>query len=282
MPARPIGSATVSFGLVAVPVHLYSASESTSRVSFNWLHKDCGSRLKQQYICPQDEVVVDNDDRVKGYEIAKGQYVTFTPEDLKALDAARTDTVEITEFVPFEQVERLYLDRVYYLGPAKGGERAYMLLADAMKQTGLSAVAKYAARGKQHLVMVRPMGDGLAMEQLHYAHELRPFGDVPLPDVKVSDEELQLAVQFVKQIASDAFRPDKYEDEVRKRQLELIEQKVQGKDITMAPQEEPQTQIIDLMEALKRNVARGGVADEAEGTAPAGKGKAAKRKKASG
>ncbi|MFQ6045476.1 MAG: Ku protein [Gemmatimonadales bacterium] len=264
MSARPIGSATVSFGLVSVPVNLYSASESASRISFNWIHKDCGSRVKQQYVCPQDGTIVERDDLVKGYEIAKGQYVLFSPEELRALDEKATNAVEIVEFVPAEQVERLYLSKVYYLGPAKGGERAYRLLSKAMRETGLSALARYAARGKQYLVLVRPHGEGLAMEQLYYSHELRSFDEVPIGDGEVKDEELKLAVQLIKQAASDEFHPERYEDEVRKRQLELIQDKVDGKDITTAPQEEPQAQIIDLMEALKASIGKTSAAKPAK------------------
>lgn len=285
MAARPISSATISFGLVSVPVNLYSATESTSNISFNWIHKDCGSRVKQQYFCPQDEAVVERDDLVKGYEIAKGQFVLFTPDELKAIEAKASNTIEITEFVPFEQVERLYMDKVYYLGPAKGGERAYRLLAEAMNETGLSAVAKYAARGKQYLVMVRPQGEGLALEQLAYAHEIRAFDEVEIPDTRVKKEELKLAVQLIKQGASKKFDATKYTDEVRDKQLEMIQDKVDGKDITQAPQEEPETQIIDLMEALKKSLAKEGAdagarkpAKRAERT----KKKAGKRKKASG
>jgi DNA end-binding protein Ku len=283
MAARPISSATISFGLVSVPVSLYSATESTSKITFNWLHKECGSRVKQQYFCPQDEAVVERDDLVKGYEIAKGQFVLFTPDELKAIEAKASNTIEITEFVPFDQVERLYMDKVYYLGPSKGGERAYRLLADAMRETGLSAVAKYAARGKQYLVMVRPQGDGLALEQLAYAHEVRSFDEVEIPDTKVKKEELKLAVQLIKQGASKKFDPAKYTDEVRDKQLEMIQDKVDGKDITQAPQEEPQTQIIDLMEALKKSLAKEGAGGERKPARRAEpKKKAARRKKASG
>lgn len=288
MTARPIGSATVSFGLVSVPVKLYSAAESSARIAFNWLHKECGSRLKQQYVCPQCDVVVEKDDMIKGYEFAKGQYALFSPEELKALDEQATNTIDITEFVPFEQVERLWLDRVYYLGPDKGGERAYRLLSQALRDTGLSAVAKYASRGKQYLVMVRPLEGGLAMEQLHYADEMRSFSEVPLGDGSVKKEELKLAVQLIKQSASDEFRPAAYEDEVRKRQLALIEDKIEGKEITTAPEEEPQAQIIDLMEALKASLAKEGTAarkpaqDSERHAAGAERKKTAKKRKAAG
>ncbi len=230
-------------------------------MSFNWLHKDCGSRLKQQYVCHQDGDVVERDAMVKGYEFQKGKYVTFTPEELKALEQEKTESIEITEFVPAEQVERSYLSKIYYLGPGKGGDRAYRLLSQAMRETNLAALAKYAARGKQYLVLVRPMDDGLAMEQLYYRHEIRPFSEVPLGEGDVKKEELKLAIQLIKQAASKEFQPEKYEDEVRTRMLEQIQRKVDGEEITAAPTEEPKTQIIDLMEALKASLSQTGAAE---------------------
>lgn len=286
MSARPISSATVAFGLVSVPIKLYSSSEPAAKVSFNWLHRECGSRLRQQYVCKKHGEVVERDDMVKGYEFAKDQYVLFTPDELKALEEKSTESIEITEFVPAEQVSREYLSKVYYLGPDKGGERAYRLLSRALQETGLSALAKYSARGKQHLVMVRPMGEGLAMEQLLYPDEIRSFDEVPLGEGTVKDEELALARQLIEQAATKAFQPEKYEDEVRKRLLEQIERKIAGEEITAAPAEEPQTQIIDLMEALKASLAKS--RDEAATTSkrvrkPSDKTKtAAKRKRAGG
>ena len=149
MAARPIATSTISFGLVSVPVKLYATGESKSRISFNMVHKDCGTRVKQQYICPKDDVIVPREDMVKGYEFAKGQYVLFTPEELKAVEQPKTDSIQITEFVPADQVDRLFLDRAYYLGPDKGGNRAYLLLSAALKETERVAIAKYATRGKQ-------------------------------------------------------------------------------------------------------------------------------------
>jgi DNA end-binding protein Ku len=270
MSARPISTATVSFGLVSVPVKLYSTAESSARIAFNWLHKDCGSRLKQQYVCKQDGDVVDRSAMVKGYEFAKDQYVVFTPEELKALEEQRTESIDITEFVPAEQVDRLFLSKAYYLGPDKGGERAYRLLSRAMRETGLTAVAKYAARGKQYMVMVRPHEDGLVLEQLYYGDEVKAFDEVPIGEGAVKDEELQLAVQLIRQAATDTFRPEAYEDEARKRMLEQIERKIAGKEITMPPAEEPKTQIIDLMAALKASLAQGADSADAAGQPDAG------------
>ena len=186
---------------------MYSSSESAASVSFNMLHKSCGTRLKQQYICPKDNVVVEKDEIAKGYEFAKGQYVLFSPEEIKALDEKATNTIDIAEFVPLAKVDRIYLEKAYYLGPDKGGERAYRLLLEALKATGRAAVGQYSARGKQNLVLVRPLEGVLVMEQLHYADELRPVTEVPIPDTQVKDAELQLAKQLIEQSATDEFKP---------------------------------------------------------------------------
>jgi DNA end-binding protein Ku len=260
MPARPLSTATVSFGLVSVPVQLYSAAESSAAVSFNLLHKKCGSRLKQQYFCVKDGEKVERDDMVKGYEFSKDRYVQFTKDELKALEEKGTGSVNITEFVPLKQVDRLYLDKVYYLGPDKGGERAYKLLAAALQETGRAALGQYAARGKQYLILVRPLDGVLVMEQLHYQDEVRSAKDVPIPDVQVKDQELKLAIQLIEQGASEAFRPEAYSDTVKQRVLGQIQQKVEGHEITEEPTAAPETQIIDLMEALKASLAKGGKA----------------------
>jgi DNA end-binding protein Ku len=258
MAARSIGSATISFGLVSVPVNLYSSSESSASVSFNMLHTTCGSRLKQQYICSKEGTVVEKDEIGKGYEFSKGQYVLFSADELKALDEKATNAIDIVEFVPLAAVDRIYLDKVYYLGPDKGGDRAYRLLVAALEDTGRAAVGQYSARGKQHLVLVRPMGDVLVMEQLHYHAELRSAADVPRPDTAVKDGELALARLLIEQTAVDEFRPESYRDQVRERVLEAIQRKVDGQDITAEPSHAPETKIIDLMDALKASLAKRG------------------------
>ncbi len=283
MPARPIGSATVSFGLVSIPVQLYSASENSQKVRFNFLAPD-GSRVKQQYINATSGEVVPRDELVKGYQFAKDQYVTFTPDELKALEAEATHAIEISEFVPIDEVERAYINKVYYLGPDKGGGKAYNLLAAAMKKTGWAALAKYAARGKQYLVLVRPVGDHLVMEQLHYAHEVREIDEVPAGEGEATEAELKLAIQLIEQIASDSFDPEQYDDEVGQRMLAAIEKKVtDGKEITAPAEEEAPAQVIDLMEALKASVAKGGDAGGKGGRKPAKRTKSqARAKKAAG
>jgi DNA end-binding protein Ku len=270
MPARAIASATVSFGLVTIPVKMFPATAPTgSGISFNLLHKDCGTRLKQQYICPKDEVIVSREDMVKGYEFAKDQYVTFTTDELKALEEKATQTVDIAEFVPLDKVDPVYFDKPYYLAPEKGGEKAYHLLAEVMRDTGRCALAKYAARGKMYLVLVRPVEEGLAMQQLLYADEVRSWKEIAMPDKPaLRDAELKLAHQLVDQIASETFDPTQYEDEVKKRIQADIEKKVQGKEIEVSVTPEQPAQIIDLMEALKASLgaAKGGK----KATAPAG------------
>ena len=257
MSAHAIGSATISFGLVSVPIQMYSSGEASAAVSFNWLHKKCGSRLKQQYVCSKDGDKVEKDDMVKGYEFTKGQYVLFAPEELKALEEKATGSIDITEFVEAKLVDRIYLDRCYFLGPDKGGERAYRLLGEALKKTGRVALGQYAARGKQYLVLVRPLEGALVMEQLRYANEVKSIAEVPVGKTELKKAELDLAVQLIEQAASDTFRPAVYEDNVRKRILEAIQRKVDGQEITEEPTEAPKTQIIDLMEALKASLAKG-------------------------
>lgn len=257
MAARATGTGTISFGLVSIPVRLFSTIDTSKDVHFNYLAKD-GSRLKQQYVRASDGAVVPNEERVMGYEFAKGQFVTFSKDELKALEVKSTEAIEISEFVPLLQIERIYIEKVYYLGPDKGAARSYHLLRAAMEQTGRAAVARYLARGKSYLVLLRPMHEGIVMEQLKHADELRPLAEVPLEVVPVSAPELSLAIQIVDQISTETFEPTRYQDEIRQKKLELIEQKVQGRDISVPPEEKPEAKIIDLMEALRASVASSG------------------------
>ncbi len=254
MPARSIGTATISFGLVSIPTKLYTTSETSNDISFNMLHGACGSRVKQQYVCTKDGEVVERDQMVKGYEYAKGQYVVLSAEEIKALDAVATHTIALEEFVPANAVDPLYLDKAYYLGPDKGGERAYRLLADAMIDSGLVGLASYSARGKEYIVLVRPFQSGIVMHQLRYADEVKAWSEVPIGDLpEIKSNELGLAKQIIAQITSESFIPEKYKDHVRGKMLELINQKIEGQEITAAP-EVPQGKVIDLMEALKASL----------------------------
>jgi DNA end-binding protein Ku len=257
MAARSIGSGTISFGLVAIPVKLFSTVDTTKAVRFNYLSKD-GSRLKQQYISSANGEVVERNDRVQGYEFAKGQYVTFTEDEIKAMHVESTNAIDIAEFIPLEDVERLYIERVYYLGPDKGAARSYHLLRAALAETGRAALANYAARGRSYLVLVRPFTEGehegLIMEQLKHEDELRPFSEVTLDPCEINDDELQLALTIIDQRVNEKFEPERYEDQVRSKMMEKIQQKIDGQEISMPPEEAAESKIIDLMEALKASV----------------------------
>lgn len=254
MAARAQGSAAISFGMVSIPIKLYTTSQSSSAIRFNQLDPD-GARVKQQYISSKTGEVVQRSEMIKGYEFAKGQFVTFTTDELKALEAKSNNTIEIKEFVPVEQVERISLQKAYYLGPNLGGAKAYQLLNKAMRKTGKVAIAKYAARGQDYLVMVRPYEHGLVMEQLYYANEVKPFSEIPIDEAEVGAEEIKLAIQLIDQVSSDKFDQSQYEDTVRKQVLSLIEAKVAGEEITVHAEDESEGKIIDIMDALKASLA---------------------------
>jgi len=279
MPARSVGTGTVSFGLVSIPVRLYSTSETSGGVRFNMLDPSDNTRVKQQLVNPRTGVVVERKETIKGYEFGKGQYVTFSDEEIKELQEKASPAIEITEFVPLAEVEPIYFEKSYYLGPEKGGERAYRLLSEAMRKTGRSALAKHAARGKQYLVMLRPFASGLLMQQLKYEDELKSFDEVPLgEETELKPGELELAVQLIEQIASDDFKPDQYTDEVRKRLWDAIQSKIDGREVADDETEAPQAQIIDLMEALKASLSKNGEADATAADSRPPKKAAAQRK----
>ncbi|BDG04591.1 non-homologous end joining protein Ku [Anaeromyxobacter oryzae] len=254
MAPRSLATGTISFGLVSIPVRLYAATQPAASVSFNLLHAKDGARLRQQYVCSKDGEKVERDDMVKGYEFAKDRYVTFSADELKALEELATQTIDIAEFVPAAEVDPVYFDRAYHLGPDRGGAKAYRLLAEALARSGKAALARYAARGKQYLVLIRPSSGRLVMQQLYYADEVRTPEEVPVDDAELKEPEIQLALKLIEQTASDAFHPERYEDSVKKRTLEAIERKVQGQEIQVAAPAEPQGQVIDLMEALKASL----------------------------
>ena len=253
---RAIATGQIAFGLVSIPVKLFSAAESSEKVSFNMLHGECGSRIQQKLFCPKDERTIERTEIVKGYEFSKGQYVLFNEEELKALEEKSTQQIDITEFVKSDLIDPIYFDKPYYLGPDKGGSRAYTLLARALEETGRWAVAKYAARGKGYLVVIRPLGKGLVMQQLYYPNEIRSIDEIDLGDGEIKENELKMAIQLAEMSASDEFHPENYRDEVRDRIRGLIERKIEGQEITEMA-EEPQAQVIDLMEALRRSLGGG-------------------------
>ncbi len=264
MAARSLSSLTVSFGLVAIPVKLYTATSSRS-FAFNLLHKGCGSRLRQQYLCAKENVVVPSEDIVKGYEFAKDQYVIFTPDELKALEEAGSRAVEVAEFVPIESVDPIYFDKAYYLAPDKGGAKAYALLARALRDTQRCALGRWASHGKQHVVLLRPFADGLVMQQLLYAADVRSIGELEIPDVEVKEAELELARQLIAQQSTETFDPGAYTDAVRARIEAAVEKKIEGQEITLPEAPAGGAQVIDLMEALRLSLEKRGAAEPLAG-----------------
>jgi len=252
---RAFASAQISFGLVSIPVKLFSATEASEKISFNMLHQECGGRIQQQLFCPKDERTIERSEVVKGYEFSRGQYVTFNDDELKAMEEKATQTIEISEFLPSTTVDPIYFAKANYIAPDKGGDRAYALLSKALEQTGRWALAKYAARGKMYLVILRPVGKGIVMQQLFYPNEIRSMEDLDLGEPIIKDNELKMAVQLAQMGAADEFHPENYRDEVAERVRAMIQKKIDGEEITTADAEEPRAQVIDLMEALKASLA---------------------------
>ncbi len=280
MAARSIASLTLSFGLVNVPVKLYSATESSSAVSFKMLAKD-GSRLKQQYVSESTGKVVERAEMVKGYEFEKDRFVLFTPEELKAMDEAASHVIEIVAFVPEASVDPLYYDRAYFLAPDKRGGKPYALLGAAMRESGRCALARWTSKGKQYVVQIRAVEDGLVLQQLLYADEVRSLKDLDIEPADVSAAELKLALQLIDQISQDEYDPHAFKDEEKGRVLAAIDDKIAGKQVVASARaEEPSSgQVIDLMEALRASIGqKGGKA--AAAPAKAGNGKAEKAAKA--
>ena len=257
MAARSIASLTLSFGLVSIPVKLYSATESSAAVRFKLLAKD-GSRLKQQYVSETDQAVVQRADMVKGYEFEKDRFVLFSAEELKSLEEASSPAIEIMAFIPEKSVDPLYYDKAYLIAPDKRGGKPYALLAEAMRQSGRCALARWAWKAKQYVVQVRPVEDGLVLQQLLYADEVRSLKDLGIEPVAVSASELQLALQLIDQISTQAYDPSQYVDEEKKRILAAIDEKISGKQVVASAHDEaPSTaQVIDLMDALRASLGK--------------------------
>jgi DNA end-binding protein Ku len=257
MAARSVASVFLTFGLVSIPVKVYSATQSSAGISFNLLHKTDGSRLKQQYVCVKENVPVDRADMVKGYEFAKDQYVMFTAEELKALEEKGTHTIDIIAFIPVAAIDPIYYEKAYYLAPDKGGTRPYSLLIEGMRETGRCALAKWPWKGKQYMVQIRASGEGLILQQLMYADEVRPMKELEIETTEVKRTELDLAIQLIEQISADSYDASAYEDEVKKRIEAAVNQKVEGKEVVVSAEPEAGGgQVIDLMEALRASLAK--------------------------
>ena len=273
MAARSLQSVTITFGLVTIPVKLYAATNPRAGISFTMLDAN-GGRVKQQYISAESGEVVPRNEMVKGYEFEKDRFVTFTKEELKALEQVSSGAVEITEFVPAASIDPVFYEKAYYLGPDKGGAKPYRLLAEAMRDSGRSAIGRWAARGKQYLVNIRVVEQGLILQELLYADEVRPIDEVEIPDAKVSTKELALANQLIDSITSTAFDPTQYKDDVKDRIEAQIQKKVEGQEITV-PEDAAapaSAKVIDIMDALRASLKRkGGNGAATEGSASARK-----------
>lgn len=253
MAARAISSGTISFGLVSIPVKLFTAA-SSEQVRFNMLHEKCGGRIKQQLYCPADDEVVARTETVKGYAVADGQYVRFEDDELKAMEASRDSSINIIEFAPLANFDLIQVEKSYFLGPDKGGDKAYRLLNEAMITAGKVAIGSWAAKGKEQLVVIRPYQDGLVFHQMYYSDEVRAFDDIDRgATFDFHDAEKQLALQLIEQLSQKELDLSKYEDSYRTRVLSAVEQKVAGQQLQLAP-EAPKAQIIDLFEALKQSL----------------------------
>jgi DNA end-binding protein Ku len=255
MDARAIASLTISFGLVAIPVKLYSATHSSGRISFNMLHAKDGSRLKQQYVCVEEGKPVDRSEIVKGYEFAKDRYVVFTAEEIKALEEAGSRIIDITDFIPLASVDPVYFDHAYFLAPDKGGGKPYSLLAQALRETSRCAIGRWASHGREHIVLLRAVDGGLVMQQLHFAAEVRSIRELAIEEAPIKDPELKLAMRLIEEQASDVFDPSQFVDEVKQRVEAAIASKIEGKEITLAedPREVPPN-VVDLMDALRASL----------------------------
>ena len=273
--ARSIWRGAISFGLVNVPVKLYSAV-SKKTVRFNQLHDVDGVRIQQKRVCPADGEEVPYENIVKGYEIAPDKYVVITPEELEAIDPKKTRSIDIEDFVDLDDIDPLYYEHPYYLVPDTGASKAYRLLLDALRDTNKVAIARVVLRSKEYLTAIRPAGDVLTMETMLFADELVPsdnLDELPDDDTRATDRELAMARQLIEAQATE-FDPSKYRDEYRERVLDLIERKAQGEDISVQPDAEEPDEVPDLMAALEASLAAAG-----GGKAPATNGASAKAKK---
>jgi len=255
MPQRSIASASISFGLVAIPVKVYPTGEPSHEVHFHMVHAGCGQRVHQELVCPKHGVVP-RDRIAKGYEPTEGRMIELSASELKALDAVATGAIEIHEFVPASAVDPLFIEHSYYLGPEKAGARPYRLLRDALEQAALVAIGAYAARGKSYIVMVRPFETGLAMHQLRYADEIKPWASVEVAaGGKPAKAELELAATLIDRMRREAFDPSKYHDEVKQRVLAMLSDKVKHGEVIEAEKPVAPATVTDLMAALKASLA---------------------------
>lgn len=257
MALRPLRNATITFGLVSIPVRFYTATKSED-IHFNLLHESCGSRVNRKWWCPQHEEIVSSDELIRAYQVTKNKYVTFTDEEIDALETDDNRALDITEFVDLSEIDPLFFEKAYFLGPAPGGGKTYKLLATAMKKENKVAVARWVSGGKEHIVVLRPFENGLILHTMYYADEVRDFGAIDLEDAPVRDKEIQLAEMLIHELTEEKFNPLQFKDDYRERLLDRIKAKSQGKTI-VAEEKEPEKggEVIDIMEALRRSLEGG-------------------------
>ena len=257
MALRPLRNATITFGLVSIPVRFYSATKSED-IHFNLLHESCGTRVNRKWWCPYHEKIVSSDELVRGYAVSKNKYVTFTDEEIEALETDDNRALDITEFVDLSQIDPVFYEKAYYLGPAPGGGKTYNLLATAMKDQNKVAVARMVAGGKENIVVVRPFEEGLILHTMYYADEVRDFTAIDLERGQVKEKEVKLAEMLINELTEKKFDPLQYKDEYRERLMDRIHAKAQGKTIVAEEREEEKPgEVIDIMEALRRSLEGG-------------------------
>jgi len=261
---RAIWSGAISFGLVNVPIKLFTAT-SQKDVRFHQLHDKDGARIQQKRVCSKDGEEIPMEHIVKGYEVSRDTYVIITPEELDALDPKASRTIDILDFVDLDEIDPVYFDSTYYMVPEKGAAKAYALLLEAMRKSNKVAIARVVLRQKQHLVALRPLKNALSMETMLYADEVVGTDTLEgLPeDVTVTDRELAMAQQLIDSLADD-FKPERYKDDYRERVLEMIERKAEGQEIVVGEEEEEQAPVVDLMAALEASLAAAKTRREAE------------------
>ncbi|HEY8133254.1 MAG TPA: Ku protein [Thermoanaerobaculia bacterium] len=257
MALRPLRNATVSFGLVSIPVRFYTATKSED-IHFHLLHESCGTRVNRKWWCPHHEKIVGSDELIRGYEISKGKYVTFTDEEMEALETDDNRAIDIVEFVDLGQVDPVFYEKSYFLGPAPGGGKTYNLLSTAMKKQNKVGVARWVSAGKEHLVVLRPFEKGLILHTMYYADEVRDFAAIDVEHAAVREKEVQLAEMLINELTEEKFDPMQFKDEYRQRVLAKIRAKAQGKPIVSEEKEEEKgAEVVDIMEALRRSLEGG-------------------------
>jgi DNA end-binding protein Ku len=272
MALRPLRNATISFGLVSIPVRFYSATKSED-IHFNLLHESCGSRVNRKWWCPHHEKIVSSDELVRGYAVTKNKYVTFTDEEIDTLETDDNRALDITEFVDLGQIDPVFFEKAYFLGPAPGGGKTYHLLATAMKDQNKVGVARWVSGGKENIVVLRPFEDGLILHTMYYADEVRDFGAIDLERAPVKEKEVKLAEMLINELTEKQFNPLEYKDEYRERLMDRIRAKAQGKTIVAEEREEEKSgEVVDIMEALRRSLEGGRAA------APKGRTRAAAKR----